>query len=137
MTWSACDLLVIISSLDSKWQVLKVGMPGFHLFFEMKLKTFKFKVLAFWSQWRYHDQIQITSSSYHKNSIVFGRFVKDSGLDGSLHYIYQTLIVHPVHKNLRQRNLLCLITILGKKLVGIVKIPIQWQGHSSLVGRKG
>ena len=26
--------------------------------------------MAFWSQWRYHDQIQITSSSYHKNQIL-------------------------------------------------------------------
>ena len=25
--------------------------------------------MAFWSQWRYHDQIQITRSSYHKNQI--------------------------------------------------------------------
>ena len=48
MTKSACDLnLVIISSLDSKWQVLKVGMPIFQLFYEMKLKTSMFKVLAF------------------------------------------------------------------------------------------
>ena len=42
LTWSACDLnLAIISSLDSKWQVLKVGMPVFQLFYEMKLKTSK------------------------------------------------------------------------------------------------
>jgi hypothetical protein len=47
MTRSACDLnLIIISSLDSKWQVLKFGMPIFQLFHEMKLKTSKFKVLA-------------------------------------------------------------------------------------------
>ena len=25
--------------------------------------------MAFWSQWRYHDQIQVTSSLYHKNQI--------------------------------------------------------------------
>ena len=31
--------LVIISSLDSKWQGLKVGMLVFRLFYEMKLKT--------------------------------------------------------------------------------------------------
>ena len=44
----ACDLnLVMISSLASKWQVLKVGMPVFQPFYNMKLKTFKFKVLAF------------------------------------------------------------------------------------------
>ena len=46
--------LVIISSLDSKWQGLKVGMLVFQLFSEMKLKTSKFKVLAFWGQCRYH-----------------------------------------------------------------------------------
>ena len=39
--------LVIMSSLDSKWQGLKVGMPVFQLFYEMKLKTSMFKVLAF------------------------------------------------------------------------------------------
>ena len=71
MTWRACDLnLVMISSLTSKLQVLKVGMPVFQLFYEMKLKTSKFKVLAFWGQWRYHNQIQITSSSCHKNQIL-------------------------------------------------------------------
>ena len=64
MTWSACDsYLVIISSLNSKWQI-------FQLFYEMKLKTSKFKVLTFWSQWRYHNQIQKTSSSCQKNQIL-------------------------------------------------------------------
>ena len=49
-----CDLnLVMISSLASKWQVLKVEMPVFQPFYEMKLKTSKFKV-----------------SSYHKNQIL-------------------------------------------------------------------
>ena len=44
----ACDLiLVMIFSLASKWQVLKVRMPVFQPFYEMKLKTSKFKVLAF------------------------------------------------------------------------------------------
>ena len=28
------------------------------------------KVLAFWSQWRYHYQIQITRPLYHKNQIL-------------------------------------------------------------------
>ena len=36
----------------------------------MKLKTSKFKVLAFCCQWRYHYQIQITRSLYHKNQIM-------------------------------------------------------------------
>ena len=45
MIISACDLnLVIISSQHSKWQVLKFGMPVFQLFYEMNLKTSKFKV---------------------------------------------------------------------------------------------
>ena len=48
MTRRVCDLdVVMTSSLASKWQGLKVGMPVFQLFYEMKLKTFKFKVLAF------------------------------------------------------------------------------------------
>ena len=47
--------IVMISSLASKWQVLKVGMPIFQPLYEVKLKASKFKVLAFWSQWRYHD----------------------------------------------------------------------------------
>ena len=58
MIWRHCDLnLVIISSLASKCQDFKVEMPVFQLYV-MKSKTSKFKkVLAFWSQWRYHDQI--------------------------------------------------------------------------------
>ena len=49
MTWSTCYLnLVIIFSVDSKWQVFKVGLLIFQLFYEMKLKNSKFK---FWSQW--------------------------------------------------------------------------------------
>ena len=48
ITWSASDSnLVIISSLDSKWQGLKFGMPVFQLFYEMKLKTSKFKLGIF------------------------------------------------------------------------------------------
>ena len=71
MIWRPCDLnLVMISSLASKCQDFKFGMPVFQPFYEMKLKTSKFKVLAFWSQWRYHDQIQITRSLYHKNQIL-------------------------------------------------------------------
>ena len=42
MTWSTCNSnLVIISSLDSKWQCLKVGIPVFQLYYEIKLKTSK------------------------------------------------------------------------------------------------
>ena len=61
---------IMISSLGSKCQHFKVGMPVFQPFYDMKLKTSKFKVLAFWIQWRYHHQIQITRSSYHKNQIL-------------------------------------------------------------------
>ena len=43
-----CDLnLVMISALASKCQDFKFGMPVFQPFYEMKLKTSKFKVLAF------------------------------------------------------------------------------------------
>ena len=71
MTWRACDLdLVMVSLLPLKWQGLKVGMFVFQLFYEMKLKTSKSKVLAFWGQWSYYDKIQITSSSCHKNQIL-------------------------------------------------------------------
>ena len=60
MIWRPCDLnLVMISSLASKCQDFKFGRPVFQPFYEMKLKTSKFKLLAFWSQWKYHDQIQI------------------------------------------------------------------------------
>ena len=48
---------------------VKVRMPVFQLFYEMKLKTSKFKVLAFWGQCRYHDKIQITCSSYEVHTI--------------------------------------------------------------------
>ena len=39
--------LVMISSVASKYQDFKVEMPIFQTFYEMKLKTSKFKVLAF------------------------------------------------------------------------------------------
>ena len=56
--WRACDLnLAVISSLALKLQVLKVGMSILQPLYEVKLKASKFKVLAFWSQWRYHGQI--------------------------------------------------------------------------------
>ena len=70
MTCRACNLdLVMVSSLALKWQGLKFGMPVFQLY-EMKLKTSKFKVLAFRGQQKYHDEIQTTSSSCHKNQIL-------------------------------------------------------------------
>ena len=62
--------LAVISSLASECQHFTVGMPVFQPFYLMKLKTSKFKVFAFWSQWKYHDQIEITKSSYHKNQIL-------------------------------------------------------------------
>ena len=44
----ACGLnLVMISSLASKWQVLKFGIPVFQPLYEVQLKASKFKVLAF------------------------------------------------------------------------------------------
>ena len=51
--------LVIISSLALKCQDFKVEMLFFQPLCVMKLKTSKFKVLAFRRQWRYHYQIQI------------------------------------------------------------------------------
>ena len=46
-----CDLnLVMISSLASKCQDFKVEMPFFQPLYVMKLKTPKFKVLAFCCQ---------------------------------------------------------------------------------------
>ena len=71
MIWRPCYLnLAMISSLASKCQGFKVEMLFFQPLCVMKLKTSKFKVLAFWSQWRYHYQIQITRSSYHKNQML-------------------------------------------------------------------
>ena len=56
MLWRPCDLnLAMISSLASKCQDFKFEMAIFQPFYEMKLKTAKFKVFAFWSHWRYHD----------------------------------------------------------------------------------
>ena len=48
MTLSAPDSNIgVKSSLDSKWQGLKVWMIIFQLFYDMKFKTSKFKLLAF------------------------------------------------------------------------------------------
>ena len=71
MIYRPCVLnLVMISSLASKCQDFEVGISFFKPFYVMKLKTSKLKVLAFWSQWRYHYQIQITCFLYHKNQIL-------------------------------------------------------------------
>ena len=51
MVQRPCDLnLVMISSLASKRQDFKLEMPFFQPFYVMKLKTSKFKVLAFCCQ---------------------------------------------------------------------------------------
>ena len=71
MIWRSCDLnLVMISSLASKCQHFKLRGLQFHFIKWLKNGHPKFKVLAFWSQWRYHYQIQITRSLYQKNQIL-------------------------------------------------------------------
>ena len=51
MVQRVCDLnLVIMSSLATKCQDFKVEMPFFQPLYVMKLKTSKFKVLAFCCQ---------------------------------------------------------------------------------------
>jgi hypothetical protein len=65
MRWRPCDWnLVMISSVASKCQDFKVLMPVFSAILCNEIDTSKFKVLEFWSQWRYHDQIQITRIKY-------------------------------------------------------------------------
>ena len=71
MVQRPCDLnLVLMFSLASKCQDFKFEMSFFQPLCVMKLKTSKFKVLAFCCLWRYHYQIQITSSLYHTNQIL-------------------------------------------------------------------
>ena len=66
-----CDLnLVLLSSLATKCQHFKLRGLQFHYIKWMKIGHFNFKVLAFCSQWRYHYQIQITRSLYHKNQLL-------------------------------------------------------------------
>ena len=66
-----CDLnLVIIPSLATKCQHFKLRGLQFHYIKGLKKGHFKFEVLAFWSQWRYHYQIQITRPLYHENQIL-------------------------------------------------------------------
>ena len=71
MIWRPSDLnLVMISSLASKCQHFKLRGLQFHSIKWLKNGHPKFKVLAFWSQLRYHNQIQIIRSSYQKNQIL-------------------------------------------------------------------
>ena len=42
----------------------------FHLIKQLKNGHSKFKTLPFWIQWRYYNQIWITSTSCHKNQIL-------------------------------------------------------------------
>ena len=48
-------------NLATKCQHLKLWGLQFHYIKWLKKEHFNFKFLAFWSQWRYHYQIQITS----------------------------------------------------------------------------
>ena len=71
MTWRQCDLdLVMISSLAAKCQDFEIRGLQFLIIKWLKNRHFNLKVLAFWSQWRYHYQIQITRPLYHKNQIL-------------------------------------------------------------------
>ena len=71
MVWRPCDLnLAMVSSLATKCQHFKLGGLQFHYIKWLKKGHFKFKVLAFWSQWRYLYQIQITRPLCHKNQIL-------------------------------------------------------------------
>ena len=71
MIWRPCYLnLVTISSVASKCQHFKLRGLQFHYIKWRKKGHSNFKVLAFWSQLRYHDQIQIIRSSYQKNQIL-------------------------------------------------------------------
>ena len=85
MIWRPCDLnLVMISSLASKCQHFKLRGLQFHYIKWLKKGHSNFKVLAFWSQWRYHYQIQITRSLYLKNQILIEMLVGVAFLPPSL-----------------------------------------------------
>ena len=58
---------IMLSSLASKCQHFKLKGLHFHYTKWLKKGHSNFKVLSFWSQWRYHYQIQITRSLYQKN----------------------------------------------------------------------
>jgi hypothetical protein len=58
--------VVRISSMASKWQVLKVGMPIFQSFYELKLKTSNFKFLAFYFINKPPGPNILTASVYRK-----------------------------------------------------------------------
>ena len=83
MTWRACNLhLVMVSSLASKWQ--------FQLFYEMKLKTSKFKVMAFWGQWRYRGDImtKFKSQAVHVIRIKYWKACGSCNCQPSLPHSY-------------------------------------------------
>ena len=108
MIWRPCDLnLVMISSLASKCQHFKLRGLQFHYIKWLKNRHSNFKVLAFWSQWRYHDQIQITRSSYHKNQILKWNI-------GILHYKQDKLRKHLQHSvyNSSLQVLRCMIYMI-------------------------
>ena len=74
MIWRACDLnLVMISSLASKCQDFKLRGLQFQFIKQLKNGHPNFEDLPFWSQWRYHKQIYLTSSACHKNQISKSR----------------------------------------------------------------
>ena len=72
----------MISSLASKCQDFKVKMPFFQPLYVMKLKTSKFKVLAFWCQWKYHYQIECKFKSQGLYTIKI-KYWKASGSSSS------------------------------------------------------
>ena len=58
-------LILMIPSLASKCQDFKLKGLQFHIIKWLKNRDFNFKVLTFWSQQRYNNQIQIKMSSYY------------------------------------------------------------------------
>ena len=66
-----CDLnFVNISSLAARCQDFEIRGLQFHFIKWLKNRHFNFEDLAFLSQQRYNNQIQVEISSYHKNQIL-------------------------------------------------------------------
>ena len=57
VTWNACDLnLVVISSLDSKWQDVKFGCPFFSCFMKRNWKPLGLKSWHFEAKFKFKSQ---------------------------------------------------------------------------------
>ena len=94
LIWHEVLVIQIISSLDSKWQVLKFGMPVFSCFMKWNWRPLIFNSwYIFWSQWRYQSK-QTTLGKHFEAECKYLEEEKERK-ERSLSYMQQRCSFYP------------------------------------------